>query len=86
MPTETLKITTSEGHELSGALELPTGLVRGAAVFAHCFTRTKQSKGAKAVTQALAREGIPSLRFDFTGLAAARANSGGRALPAMSRI
>ncbi len=29
MPTETLKITTSEGHELSGALELPTGLVRG---------------------------------------------------------
>jgi putative redox protein len=44
MPTETLKITTSEGHELSGALELPTGLVRGAAVFAHCFTRTKQSK------------------------------------------
>ncbi|NBS22612.1 MAG: hydrolase, partial [Altererythrobacter sp.] len=68
MPTETLKITTSEGHELSGALELPTGLVRGAAVFAHCFTRTKQSKGAKAVTQALAREGIASLRFDFTGL------------------
>ena len=68
MPTETLKITTSEGHELSGALELPTGLVRGAAVFAHCFTCTKQSKGAKAVTQALAREGIASLRFDFTGL------------------
>ena len=68
MPTETLKITTSEGHELSGTLELPTGLVRGASVFAHCFTRTKQSKGAKAVTQALAREGIASLRFDFTGL------------------
>lgn len=41
MPTKTLKITTSEGHELSGALELPTGLVRGGAVFSHCFSRTK---------------------------------------------
>lgn len=70
MPTENLKITTSEGHELSGALEMPTGLVRGAAVFAHCFTCTKQSKAAKAVSQALAREGIASLRFDFTGLGA----------------
>ncbi|TWJ10017.1 bifunctional alpha/beta hydrolase/OsmC family protein [Altererythrobacter ishigakiensis] len=70
MPTESLKITTSEGHELSGALEMPTGLVRGAAVFAHCFTCTKQSKAARAVSQALAREGIASLRFDFTGLGA----------------
>ena len=76
MPTETLKVTTSEGHELSGALELPTGLVRGAAVFAHCFTCTKQSKGAKAVTQALAREGIASLRFDFTGLGGSQGEFG----------
>ncbi|MBT8389072.1 MAG: bifunctional alpha/beta hydrolase/OsmC family protein [Altererythrobacter sp.] len=76
MPTEILKITTSEGHELSGALELPTGLVRGAAVFAHCFTCTKQSKAAKAVTQALAREGIASLRFDFTGLGGSQGEFG----------
>ena len=76
MPTENLKITTSEGHELSGALELPTGLVRGAAVFAHCFTCTKQSKAATAVTRALAREGIASLRFDFTGLGASEGEFG----------
>ena len=76
MPTETLKITTSEGHELSGALELPTGLVQGAAVFAHCFTCTKQSKGAKAVSQALVREGIASLRFDFTGLGGSQGEFG----------
>ncbi|GAA4038070.1 bifunctional alpha/beta hydrolase/OsmC family protein [Parerythrobacter jejuensis] len=68
MPTENLKITTEAGHELSGSLELPTGLVRGAALFAHCFTCTKQSKAAIEVTRALAREGIATLRFDFTGL------------------
>ena len=68
MPTETLTITTDAGHDLSGSLELPTGLVRGAALFAHCFTCTKQSKAAVEVTRALAREGIATLRFDFTGL------------------
>ena len=35
MPTETLAFPTSAGHRLEGALELPTGLVRGAALFAH---------------------------------------------------
>lgn len=68
MPTEPFAITAPGGHELSGALEVPTGLVRGAALFAHCFTCTKQSKAAVEVTRALARRGIATLRFDFTGL------------------
>ncbi|MXO50555.1 alpha/beta fold hydrolase [Erythrobacter gaetbuli] len=68
MPTENLTIATQAGHELTGSLELPTGLVRGAALFAHCFTCTKQSKAAVAVARALASEGIATLRFDFTGL------------------
>ena len=68
MPTENITIRTDEGHELTGSLELPTGLVRGAALFAHCFTCTKNSKAAVAVSRALAREGIATLRFDFTGL------------------
>ena len=68
MPTETISITTDAGHELSGSLELPTGLVRGAALFAHCFTCTRNSKAAVAVARALAKEGIATLRFDFTGL------------------
>ena len=42
--------------------------MRGAALFAHCFTCTSQSKAAVAVARALAREGIACLRFDFTGL------------------
>ncbi|MGB7374641.1 alpha/beta fold hydrolase [Pontixanthobacter sp.] len=68
MPTEPLTITTDAGHRLAGSLEMPTGFVRGAALFAHCFTCTKQSKAAVAVTRALAECGIATLRFDFTGL------------------
>lgn len=76
MPTEKLAITTPAGIELSGSLEMPTGLVRGAALFAHCFTCTKQSKAAVEVTRALAREGIATLRFDFTGLGASEGEFG----------
>lgn len=68
MPTDNFSIVTDAGHTLSGALEMPTGLVRGAAVFAHCFTCTKQSKAAISVSRALARQGLACLRFDFTGL------------------
>ncbi|MDG5751292.1 bifunctional alpha/beta hydrolase/OsmC family protein [Qipengyuania sp. XHP0211] len=68
MPTEPISITTEAGHALEGSLELPTGLVRGAALFAHCFTCTKNSKAAVTVARALAQEGIATLRFDFTGL------------------
>ncbi len=68
MPMQKLSIATKEGHTLQGALELPTGLVRGAAVFAHCFTCTKQSKAAVSVSRAMAQQGIACLRFDFTGL------------------
>lgn len=68
MPTEKITIATDAGHELTGSLELPTGLVRGAALFAHCFTCTKQSRAAVSVARALAQEGIACLRFDFTGL------------------
>ncbi len=68
MPTEIFSITTTAGHSLDGALEMPTGLVRGAAVFAHCFTCTKQSRAAISVARELAAQGIATLRFDFTGL------------------
>ena len=68
MPTKKITIATDAGHTLEGSLELPTGLVRGAALFAHCFTCTKQSRAAVSVSRALAKEGIACLRFDFTGL------------------
>lgn len=68
MPTETVSIPTQRGYALAGSLELPVALVRGAALYAHCFTCTRQSKAAVAISRALAREGIATLRFDFSGL------------------
>lgn len=68
MPTETISIDTVRGHALSGSLELPDGPVRGAALYAHCFTCTRQSRAAVEIARAFAGEGIAALRFDFTGL------------------
>ena len=68
MPTETVTIPTTRGYALSGSLELPDGVVRGAALYAHCFTCTRQSRAAVEIARALANEGIAALRFDFTGL------------------
>lgn len=68
MPNETLTIPTPGGHSLAGTLELPDGEVLGAALFAHCFTCTRQSKAAVNVSRELARHGLACLRFDFTGL------------------
>ena len=56
------------GAELFGRIELPPGRIRAVALFAHCFTCTSASLGARRVSAALARAGIATLAFDFTGL------------------
>lgn len=82
MPTEDLTIASPRGHALSGALDLPEGPVRGAALYAHCFTCTKQSRAAVAVSRALADGGIACLRFDFTGLGESGGDFGADSFPA----
>lgn len=57
------------GLELVGNLELPPGGVwRATAVFAHCFTCSRNITAARNITRALAEAGFAVLRFDFTGL------------------
>lgn len=58
----------SAGDELSARLDLPAGPVRAFALFAHCFTCSKDLLAAKRIASALAAAGIGVLRFDFTGL------------------
>lgn len=68
MATETVTIPTTRGYALTGSLEPPVGPCTGAALYAHCFTCTRQSRAAVDITRALAEEGIATLRIDFTGL------------------
>lgn len=70
MPAQPVRLTF-EGHdgaELSARLDLPTGRVRAYALFAHCFTCSKDGAAGRRIAEALTREGIAVLRFDFTGL------------------
>jgi uncharacterized OsmC-like protein/pimeloyl-ACP methyl ester carboxylesterase len=69
MAGERVTFFNAEGVALTGDIERPErGPVRAFALFAHCFTCTRNIRAARAVTRALAAEGIGVLRFDFTGL------------------
>jgi len=66
---EKVKIESSSGVTLSGVLHTPdAGSPKAHALFAHCFTCTKNIKAAFNIAEALCAEGIAVLRFDFTGL------------------
>lgn len=56
------------GETLSGRLELPAAKPACFAIFAHCFTCSKDVMAAARISRALAEKGIAVLRFDFTGL------------------
>src|SRR5918998_199689 len=68
MSSTIVRFPATAGHDLAARLEMPAGTPRAYAVFAHCFTCSKDAKGAAFVSQALAARGIAVLRFDFTGL------------------
>jgi uncharacterized OsmC-like protein/fermentation-respiration switch protein FrsA (DUF1100 family) len=60
--------TGSAGVDLSARLDLPAGRVRAFALFAHCFTCSKDLLAVRRIAGELANSGIGVLRFDFTGL------------------
>lgn len=53
---------------LSGRLELPATKPKAFALFAHCFTCSKDIIAPNVISKTLASRGIGVLRFDFTGL------------------
>lgn len=68
MPTQRVEFRGSQGAVLAGRLDTPETAPRAWAVFAHCFTCSKDSKAAAFISRALAEAGFGVLRFDFTGL------------------
>jgi uncharacterized OsmC-like protein/fermentation-respiration switch protein FrsA (DUF1100 family) len=68
VPTERFQFAGSGGHQLAAALDLPDGAITAYALFAHCFTCSKDVLAAKRIAAALSAKGIAVLRFDFTGL------------------
>lgn len=68
MPTERITFTGHNGDELAARLDLPDGPRLGTALFAHCFTCSKDIPAARRIAGRLAAMGIAVLRFDFTGL------------------
>jgi uncharacterized OsmC-like protein/alpha/beta superfamily hydrolase len=68
--TEKITFTGATGEALAARLDLPTGAPRAYALFAHCFTCTKDIYAASRIAKGLTEHGIAVLRFDFTGLGA----------------
>ena len=68
MQSKTFDFIGAAGQKLAGRLDLPDHAPRGYALFAHCFTCTKNSLAAVRIARALAARGFGVLRFDFTGL------------------
>lgn len=58
----------SNGHKLSARLDLPDTEIKSYALYAHCFTCTKDVFAAGRISTALNALGIAVLRFDFAGL------------------
>jgi putative redox protein len=66
--TEKLTFEGAGGTALAARLDLPVGEPQAYALFAHCFTCTKDIFAAQRIAGTLAERGIAVLRFDFTGL------------------
>lgn len=69
MNLQKITFQNNEGETLSGRLEMPADRhPHNFAIFAHCFTCTKNLLAVKNISRALTANGFAVLRFDFTGL------------------
>jgi uncharacterized OsmC-like protein/alpha/beta superfamily hydrolase len=69
MPTtKRVEFSGAHGHALAARLELPSGTPSALALFAHCFTCSKDYKAVVRISRELAADGVAVCRFDFTGL------------------
>jgi putative redox protein len=63
-----INFKNKQNQLLSGNLEMPVSTPKAFAIFAHCFTCSKNLSVTSTISRELASLGIAVLRFDFTGL------------------
>jgi putative redox protein len=63
-----IRFPGSLGSGLAARLDLPSVKPAAFALFAHCYTCSKETLAASRISTALTARGIAVLRFDFTGL------------------
>ena len=69
MKSELLSFTNKNGYQLSAKLNFPVDQKPLAyAIFAHCFTCSKNLIAIKHISRSITAKGIAVLLFDFTGL------------------
>lgn len=68
MADSAIRFPGAQGELLAARLDAPAGVPHAYALFAHCFTCSKDSLAATRIAAALKERGIAVLRFDFTGL------------------
>jgi uncharacterized OsmC-like protein/fermentation-respiration switch protein FrsA (DUF1100 family) len=67
-PSDKVSFRGGNGDLLAARLDLPATKPVASALFAHCFTCSKETLAASRISDALTALGIAVLRFDFTGL------------------
>ena len=65
MQSKKVSFTNARGEALSGILDSPIGEPIAYALFAHCFTCSKNLKAATNIVRSMTAAGIAVLRFDF---------------------
>lgn len=70
-----LKIPNKRGEVLAAILDAPAdGKIKAYAIFAHCFTCSKDLKAIANINHSLTLRGIAVLRFDMTGIGESEGN------------
>lgn len=68
MPDSQIRFEGAMGESLSAKIDYPDGDHHSCALFAHCFTCSKNLRAVGNIAKALNQKGIAVFRFDFTGL------------------
>ncbi|GAB1233565.1 alpha/beta hydrolase family protein [Ferrigenium sp. UT5] len=68
MKTTSINLIGALGHPLAAQLDEPEHGARAVAIFAHCFTCSKDLPVVRRIARTLTQQGFAVLRFDFTGV------------------